>query len=302
MNTTTLIFDHTAKAGTTSRLNDYVELTKPRIATLVLITVAVAGIVASWGQPNVVLLCHAVLATALIASSASIWNQWIERDTDALMPRTAGRPVPTGRIGRGEIHAIGSLAFLIGFAELFWFVNLQTALLGVATWVLYVLVYTPLKRRTSWNTLVGAIPGAMPILIGWSAMDQHFDLRAWALFFIVFLWQFPHFMAIAWKYRHEYGNAGLKMITVVDPTGRRAGIQAVVGALALLPVSLIPAILSPPSPAYAVVAFLLGMGQLALAVRFFLRRDLVSARLLLRASLVYLPVIMFGLAAIPLIS
>lgn len=302
MNTTTLIMDRAAKSAWVARLHDYFELTKPRIATLVLVTVAVAAIVASWGQPDPTLLFHAVFATALIASSASIWNQWIERDTDAMMERTAGRPVPTGRVTRWEIHALGAATLLIGFAELMICVNTTSALLGLATWVLYVLVYTPLKRVTSWNTLVGAIPGAMPILIGWTAMGQSIDLRGWSLFFIVFLWQFPHFMAIAWKYRHQYGDAGIKMITVVDGTGRRAGIQAVVGALALLPVSLIPALMAPPSPAYAVVAFLLGLGQLALAIRFFLRRDLLSARLLLRASLVYLPVVMLGLATIPLIS
>ncbi len=302
MNTTMLMLHRATRSAWGIRLADYLELTKPRIAALVLITVAVAGIVASWGQPDLLLLFHAVLATALIASSASIWNQWIERDTDARMKRTASRPVPAGRVGRREIHVLGAVTLFVGFFELWCCVNRTSALLGLATWVLYVLVYTPAKPVTCWNTLVGAVPGAMPILIGWTAMGQPLDVRAWAMFFIVFLWQFPHFMAIAWKYREDYANAGLKMMTVVDGTGRRAGIQAVVGALALLPVSLVPALMVPPAPVYAVVAFALGMGQLALAIRFFLRPDLVSARLLLRASLVYLPVIMFGLAALPLIS
>lgn len=302
MNTTILMLHRATNSAWVGRLHVYFELTKPRITALVLVTVAVAGVVASWGQPDPLLLVHAVLGTALMSSSALIFNQWMERDTDALMARTAGRPVPTGRVNRLEIHAVGGLCLAIGFLELVFCVNATAAFWGLTTWVLYVLVYTPLKRKTSWNTLIGAIPGATPLLIGWTAMDQPLDLRAWSLFLIVFLWQFPHFMSIAWKYRHEYGAAGLKMITVVDGTGRRAGIQAVVGALALLPVSLIPALMSPPSTVYVVVAFLLGMGQLALAVRFFLRRDLISARLLLRASLVYLPVLMLGLATIPFIS
>lgn len=302
MNTTILILNRATNSAWAARLGYYFELTKPRISLLVLVTVAVAGIVASWGQPDPISLFHAVFATALISTSALIWNQWIERDTDALMERTAGRPVPTGRVSKREIHVLGAITLFVGFAELLLCVNATSALLGLTTWVIYVLIYTPLKRHTSWNTLIGAIPGAMPILIGWTAMGQAMDVRAWSLFFIVFLWQFPHFMSIAWKYRHQYGAAGLKMITVVDGTGKRAGIQAVIGALALLPVSLIPALMSPPAPAYAVVVFLLGLGQLGLAVRFFFRRDLISARLLLRASLVYLPVVMLGLAALPLIS
>jgi protoheme IX farnesyltransferase len=175
-----------------------------------------------------------------------------------------------------------------------------TAALGLLTWLLYVCVYTPLKSRTSLNTAVGAVAGAMPVLMGWSASGAEIDLRAAALFLVVFLWQFPHFMAIAWIYREQYDAAGLKMLTVVDPSGRRAGTQAVLSALALLPVSFIPALLSPGASLYVLAAFALGGGQLACAVMFCAKRDEAAARRLLRASLVYLPALLTLLLFVPL--
>ncbi len=283
------------------RCQDYWATSKPRISTLVAITVAVGGFVAAWGQPEPQLLLHAVVGTWVLGWSAFIWNQWIERDTDAMMPRTADRPVAAGRMDRSEVYVLGLLTFCLGLLELWWAVNRLAALFGLMTWVSYVLVYTPLKRVTRWNTFVGAIPGALPLLIGWAATGQSLDLRAVAMFFIVFFWQFPHFMAIAWKYRHQYAAAGLKMVTVLDPTGRRAGIQAVVGALALLPVSLVPALAAPPTIVYALVCFVLGLGLLGFAIGFWRQRSDASARLLFRASLVYLPLIMLGLASLPFI-
>ncbi|MEM7313222.1 MAG: heme o synthase [Planctomycetota bacterium] len=282
------------------RLQDYLELTKPRISTLVLVTVAVGGFVATWGQPDPYLLFHAIVGTGLVAASSCIWNQWIERDTDARMPRTANRPIASGRVGRTEVYILGSALLLIGVVELAFAVNVATAVLGLVTWLLYVAVYTPLKTVTRWNTLVGAVPGALPVMIGWSAMGQPFDVRAAAMFLIVFLWQFPHFMAIAWKYRHEYGSVGIQMVTVTDPSGRRAGVQAVVGAIALIPASLVPAIVAPPSRLYAAFAIVLGLIYLLAAVRFWQQRDDGRARTLLRTSLIYLPLVMFGLACLPL--
>ena len=302
--TTTMYIEQTSQPAATSagRLGDYMQMAKPRISALVLVTVAVGGFVASWAQPQLLTLMSAVFGTALVATSATIWNQWIERDSDLLMERTADRPVATGRISAWETKAVGGGTLLGGFLFLVFAVNWNTAFLAAVTWILYVLAYTPMKRRSSWNTLVGAIPGALPVLIGWSATGQPFDVRAIALFMVVFLWQFPHFMSIAWLYRKQYENAGIKMITVVDPSGKRAGIQAVVGAMALLPVSLVPAAMSPPSLVYVITSLILGGMFLVSAIRFQADRNDQTARRLLRTSLIYLPTVMLGLACIPLMS
>jgi protoheme IX farnesyltransferase len=282
-----------------ARAADYIELTKPKIGALVLVAVAVAYYVASWGQPAPLVLLHLLLGTLLVSASASALNQWLERETDALMERTAGRPLPARRLTSAQVLSFAALTICGGFAYLAVAVNLRTALLGALTWFLYVWVYTPLKSRTAANTVVGAIAGALPVLMGWSAGGAALDGRAWALFLILFLWQFPHFMAIAWIYRRQYARGGLKMLTVVDPSGRRAGLHAVAAALALLPVSFVPALFVPHVSWYVALAFLLGAGQLACALVFFARLDEVSARRLLRASLVYLPALLALLILVP---
>ncbi len=296
------VADRLPVTHTISLYRDICELIKLRLSFLVLITVAVGGIVATWGQPDPITLFHAVIATGLIAASASIWNQWLERHTDALMPRTADRPIAAGRIGGTAALALGVATLLIGVGDLLLAVNRATAALGLTTWILYVIVYTPMKRVSPWNTLIGAIPGALPVLIGWVASGQPLDLRAAAMFLIVFFWQFPHFMAIAWKYRAQYANVGMKMVTVTDQSGRRAGIQAVVGSLALLPVSLIPALVVPPSMIYAVTVFALGTLMLVYSWRFWQDRSDQTARALFRTSLIYLPCVMLALACLPLIA
>jgi heme o synthase len=283
------------------RTADYVELTKPRIATLVLVTVAVSGFVAGWGPPNPLLLFNTLLGTTLVAASASALNQWLERRSDALMQRTVDRPLPAGRLRSREVLAFGAATIVIGFLYLGLAVNWVTAWLGFITWFSYVWVYTPLKSITPANTAVGAVAGALPVLMGWSAVGAELGIKAFALFLIVFLWQFPHFMAIAWIYRHQYAAAGLKMLPVVDPSGRRAGAQAVVSALALVPVSLVPAVLGLAGGTYFFWALLLGLGQLACAVAFLLHLDEVSARRLLRASLIYLPALLLLLMLGPLV-
>lgn len=286
-----------------ARVADYIELTKPKIAVLVLVTVAVSGYVAVWGQPNPILVLHTLVGTLLVAASASALNQLLERRRDALMERTAQRPLPAGRLHRAEVVLFAALCILAGTIYLSLLVNLLTALLGLATWVVYVWIYTPLKSRTPLNTAVGAVSGALPVLMGWFAMNPATDssslLRAAALFLIVFLWQFPHFMAIAWLYRKQYARAKLQMLPVVDPSGRRAGVQAVSAALALLPVSLVPGLMVPGAAPYAAVALVLGVGQLVCAGLFLTRLDERSARRLLRASLVYLPALLGALMFIP---
>ncbi|MDP7018796.1 MAG: heme o synthase, partial [Pirellulaceae bacterium] len=283
--------------GRRSRVLDYVELTKPKIAALILVTVFAAGFVARWGHPNWLALLHAMIGTALVAASASALNQLLERKRDAQMARTADRPVVAGRISLSGVLAFAIVTVLAGLLYLAAFVNWLTVGWALLTWVMYVCVYTPLKMKSTANTGVGAIAGALPTLIGWSACGGAMDVRAAAIFLLVFLWQFPHFMAIAWIYRDQYKAAGFRMLTVADPSGRRAGVQAVLSALALLPVSFVPVLVAPTGGGalYLLVAFALGFGQLICAIRFCLRVDEHSARSLLRASLIYLPAVMAAL-------
>jgi len=284
-----------------ARVRDYVELTKPRITALELVVVVTAAVVATWGQPNPRVVWHTLVGTLLIAASASAANQWIERRRDARMSRTADRPLPAGRLAAWEAAAFAAAALVGGAAYLAWFVNLPCLAWSLATWLVYVVAYTPLKTISPVNTAVGAVAGALPVLIGWTATGAALDLRALALTLLLFLWQFPHFMAIAWLYRHEYARAGHRMLTVVDPSGRRAGWQAVLAALAIIPVSIVPVLGNPGigSVLFLVAATLLGAGQLALAAAFWHQTTEHRARLLLRASLVYLPTLLAMLMLVP---
>lgn len=290
MTTSSLVLTE-RRAGTLARFGDYLELTKPKIAALVLAVVAVSACAAAPGAVDVLLLFHTLVGTALIAASASALNQWLERETDALMPRTAARPIPAGRLGSLEVLIFAAATGLAGGTWLVLFVNPLTAALALATWFLYVWVYTPLKSRTSWNTAVGAAPGALPVLIGWASAAA-LDFRAAALFLIVYLWQFPHFMAIAWMYRRQYADAGLQMLPVVDPTGRRTALQAVAGALALVPAGIAAGLLFFSALGWTAGLIAAALFQAVFALRFATRRDRPTARLLLRASLVYLPLVL----------
>ena len=298
---TTVIAVAPSRLAAWTRVRDYVELTKPRIAVMELVVVAAAAVVATWGQPDPRLVLHAMVGTLLVAASASAANQWLERARDARMPRTANRPLPSGRLAGWEVLAFSTVALLAGVAYLGWFVNGAALGWALATWLVYVLVYTPLKPVSAANTAVGAVAGALPVLIGWTAAGQPIDARAVALLLVLFLWQFPHFMAIAWLYRDDYARAGHQMLTVVEPTGRRAGWQAVLAALALVPVSLVPVLQNPGpgSTLFMLGAALLGGGQLALAAAFWQQASDQRARLLLRASLVYLPTLLAMLMLAP---
>ncbi|HJN11866.1 MAG: heme o synthase [Pirellulaceae bacterium] len=300
MSTTTLTLTD-GRTGRFARLADYFELAKPRIAALVLVAVAVSYSVALWGQPNPWILLHLLFGTALVATSASTLNQWLERNRDALMPRTADRPLAAGRLGATETIVFACLTIVIGVSYLAITIGLPTAGWAGLSWLLYVWVYTPLKTRTSLNTVIGAIPGALPVLIGWSASGAALDLRAASLFLVVFVWQFPHFMAIAWIYRKQYEAAGMKMLTVVDPSGRWAGVQAMLAALVLIPVSVVPVLNVPGLGGflYAIAACVLGFLQLSCAIAFFAKQQERSARRLLLASLVYLPALLLLLTIVP---
>lgn len=284
-----------------SRVCDYIELTKPRIAVLELVVVLAAGVVATWGQPAPDLLAHAMLGTLLVAASASAANQWLERRLDSRMARTAQRPLVCGRLTSSEAIIFAAVCLAAGTLELAWFTNWVAASLAVLTWISYVLAYTPLKVVSPINTAVGAVAGALPVLIGWTALGGSLDSRAMALFLVLFLWQFPHFMAIAWLYRRDYAQAGYQMLTVVDSTGSRAGRQSVIAALALIPISVLPVLATPGmgSVLYVALVGLLGFAQLLIAVWFWQQPNDLRARVLLRASLVYLPTVLVTLMLAP---
>jgi protoheme IX farnesyltransferase len=268
---------------------DWLELTKPRITAMVVFTALVGFVTASPGPAWTFALAAALAGTGLVAAGASVLNQVMERDTDALMLRTRTRPLPAGRIGPGEARAFGALLTATGLVTLAWLSGPLAAAVAFATWASYLFAYTPLKRRTSLATLVGAVPGALPPVIGWAAAQGRLEAGSFILFAILFLWQIPHFLAIGWLYRDDYARAGFPMLPVLDREGTFTGRQAVVHSLALLLVSLAPATAGLAGPAYLAGAFLLGAGLTAFALRLALARDLVAARGLFLASVLYLP-------------
>jgi protoheme IX farnesyltransferase len=236
-------------------------------------------------------MAQAVAGTALVAGGAAVLNQVYERDTDALMRRTRLRPLPDGRISLTDARLFGFGLSTAGLLLLALRANWLAAALALATLVIYLVVYTPMKRRTSLSTLVGAVPGALPALIGWTASHGSIAIGGATLFAIVFLWQIPHFMAIAWLYRDDYSKAGFPMLPVIEPEGRRAGRQAVVYAAALVPVSLVPTIVGIAGSMYFVSALVLGLVLFVLAARFAVTRSEGSARALFFGSITYLPLL-----------
>ncbi len=287
-------------AGAIALLSDYYELTKPSIVWLILMSTVMGCYLAADGLSLSAKLFHTVLATGLLAAGTGALNQWWERDVDRRMRRTLTRPIPGGRV-----QPRAALMFSVGltFAGLLYLlvaVNPLSFALGVCTVVTYNLVYTPLKTRTWWSTTIGAVPGAVPPLLGWAAMRGSVNLEAWILYGVLFLWQFPHFYAIAWMYRDDYGRAGIRMLPVVDPSGRSTGRQIVIAASLLVPLSMVPAGLGMVAPWFAVPAFLLGAGYLVYGLRLAHSGTTTSARELLRASVLYLPLLyLFLLVAKP---
>lgn len=300
MSTTTVTVQRTRMAWL-ARLADLIELSKPRIGTLVVISVAVAYWVGAGGEPDMLVLAGILPGTLLVAASASALNQLIERRRDALMERTARRPLPGARLRPRDALMFALASLLVGLTLIAVSSSSPPLLWTFLTWILYVFVYTPSKVVTPLNTLIGAIPGAMPILIGWSASGAAYDLRVAALYGVLFLWQFPHFMAIAWMYRWQYDRAGMQMLSVVDPTGRRAGRHALVAAATLIPVSLLPTLLMPLASGwvYGLAALTLSLCQMAFALAFQTRLTDQAARRLLRCSLLYLPALLLLMVLFP---
>ncbi|AGA30948.1 heme o synthase [Singulisphaera acidiphila] len=290
----------TAMADARGRLAAYATLAKLRVATLVLATVAAGFVLGARGSSHPSTLLLTLLGTGMVASGASAWNQYLERRRDLLMRRTAGRPLPSGRLAPREAALFGTGIAIAGVAILATATNLTTAGLALLTFVLYVCVYTPLKPVTTLNTAIGAIPGALPPVIGWAAATGRLGIEAWALFLIVFLWQFPHFLAIAWIYREDYARGGHKMLPVVDPDGVMTGRQAASYALALVPAGLLPATIGLAGPVYFAGALALGIFYLTYSVRFWAGVTDQSARRLMWASFVYLPAILLLLLLNPL--
>ncbi len=271
---------------------DVLAIVRPRIAVLSLGTVAVGAVAGAGGLPDLGLLAATLLGSGLVAAGSSAWNQLLERDVDARMERTRNRPLPTGRMRSADAFGIGLLATAAGLGLLVATAGPLAAAVAAAIVVLYVGVYTPLKRVTSLNTVVGAIPGALPPLIGWAAVRGELGAGAWALFAIVFFWQFPHFLAIARLCRDDYARAGLRMLSVVDAEREgpgMIGLQAASFALVLLPASLWPAVLGVAGPSYFMGALVLGVAFLVVSIAFAVRSDEGNARRLLRASVLYLP-------------
>ncbi|MGH7493881.1 MAG: heme o synthase [bacterium] len=272
-----------------SKLADYLSLTKPRVTLMVLITMIFGFYLGARGAVDWMLLFCAVAGTAMVAGGTSALNQYLERDLDAKMLRTKHRPLPTGRIPPNNALAFGVFISSAGLLLLAWRVNLVTALLAGFTLTTYVFLYTPLKQKSHLSTLVGAIPGALPPMGGWTAARGEIGIEAWVLFAILFLWQLPHFLAIAWMYREDYARGGFPMLPVIDPEGRSTGRQIVSNCLALLPVSLLPSLLGISGKAYFFGALVLGLLFFACGVAVHFQRSNRSARRLMRASLIYLP-------------
>jgi len=274
---------------------DYMALTKPRITWLILMSTGVGYFFGQpAGSPDWILLLHTLIGTALIASGTAALNQWYERGADTLMRRTSGRPLPTGKMTAFRALMFGILLAVLGFGELALGVNFLAALLGAFTLVTYLFIYTPLKQRSHLSTVIGALPGAMPPLMGYAASHGSLTPEAWTLFAILFIWQFPHFLAIAWMYREDYARAGIRMLPVVEPDGMSTGRQIILYASTLIPVSLFPVLLGMSGKVYLVGALILGGWFLYTGVRVAFDLTNVRARRVLLASIIYLPVI-YGL-------
>jgi protoheme IX farnesyltransferase len=277
-----------------STLRAYIELTKPRITWLILMSTGVGyffGIREGW---SILSILHTLMGTALIASGTAALNQWYEHRADGLMRRTKDRPIPSGRLTRLRSLLFATALSIAGFAELYFFVNPLTGLLGLFTLATYLFIYTPLKSRTPHATTIGAIPGAMPPLIGYAASAGVLTAEAWALYAILFVWQFPHFQAIAWMYRDDYSRAGIKMLPVVEPDCVSTARQILWTLVLLIPVSLTPAFLSMTGRLYLLGALALGLYFLYAGIRVMREKTILRARSVLLASVAYLP-LLYGL-------
>jgi protoheme IX farnesyltransferase len=274
-----------------SRAADYVTLAKPRLNLLVVGSTLAGYVMAGGGMANVLVVIALVAGTGMVAGGASAFNQVIERRTDALMRRTRQRPMADGRMPAADALAYAGALSMAGLTILALGANPLSAIVAAATLISYAAIYTPLKLRTSFATVIGAIPGALPPVIGWAAATNGLSQGAWVLFGILFLWQLPHFLAIAWMYREDYARAGFPMLAVIEPDGRSTARQSVLYTAALLPVSLAPTLLGITTTTYFVAALLLTLGFLALTLQFARTRHVADARRVFFGSILYLPLL-----------
>ena len=274
-----------------SRTGDFVALTKPRLNFLVLLTTAAAFSLGAGPGSTLIDLVHTLAGTFLVAGGAAALNQVWERQTDRLMRRTAGRPMADMRMSVAHGLTFGLLLTAIGAAELAWFVNPLSSAVALVTTASYILFYTPLKLRTSLSTIAGAVPGALPAVIGWAAATNTLSIEGWVLFGIVFMWQMPHFLAIAWMYRDEYARAGMPLLPVIEPSGRSTGRQAVLYTAALIPLSMLPTGVGLATVWYLVGAIVLGAILMVMSLEFSVKRDVATARRLFFGSILYLPIL-----------
>lgn len=280
--------------STSTRVGDFVALTKPRLNLLVVLTAAAGYYLGARRGFDAMEFFHAVAGTALVAGGSAALNMALERDADGRMVRTRVRPIPGGRVQVREAVIFALLLTIVGTAQLVWGVNLLAAALALSTLVIYALVYTPLKPRTAFSTVVGAIPGALPPMVGWAAATGTVSREAWVLFGIIFLWQLPHFLAIAWLFRDDYERGGFPLLPVVEREGLATAYQVATYTSTLLPVSLLPTLVGLSGSRYFAGAFVLGIALLWVALRFAWRRTHAHARVLFFASIIYLPLV-FGL-------
>jgi heme o synthase len=277
---------------TTFSFSDYVQLTKPRITFMVIVTTFIGFILGSAGPIDYVLLLHTIFGTALVAAGASALNMVLEWDVDARMRRTENRPIPAGRITVLQALSFGSILSGAGLIYLLVLVNPITSVLAAITLALYLFAYTPLKRKTSLCTVVGAVPGAIPPMMGWTAVQGSIGFQAWWLFSILFLWQLPHFLAIGWLYREDYARGGFPMLPVTDTEGIQTSRQVIINTVALIAISLLPAFLGLSGVLYFAGALILGIMFLIMGIRLWQTKSNPSARQLLLASVLYLPLLL----------
>ncbi len=276
-------------------IRDLVELVKARLTLLVLVTTAVGFYLGAEGPVNFAALLHTVFGTAAAAAGAAALNQWWEYNLDALMQRTRSRPVPSGRMRPRDAFILGSALSIFGVAYLAFVSNALSAALAAITIIIYIFAYTPLKRVSTFNTALGAVPGALPPMIGWAAARGTLNAGAWMLFAILFFWQLPHFFAIAWMYRDDYARAGFQMISSDDRTGERSASQSVFFCMLLFIVAGLPAFLGIATVFYLLAELILGAVFVAVAMRFLKTRARADARRLFITSIIYLPLLLGAL-------
>ena len=286
-----------ALATNRGHFGDFVELTKPRLNSLVVATTTVAYYLGIGSEHSRWVLFHTIVGTALVAGGASALNQLWERETDKLMRRTRLRPLPDARLQGRQALWFGCLLALVGLLQLGVGVNVLTAVVAALTLASYVLLYTPMKARSSLSTIVGAIPGALPAVIGWAAATNSLSIQAWVLFGIVFMWQMPHFLAIAWMFRDDYARAGIPLLPVIQPDGRTTASQAVLYTAALIPVSFLPTAVGLATAWYLAGAITLGAVMMVLSLEFAATRGMPAARRLFFGTILYLPLLWVVLLA-----